>query len=104
MSTQLEGKAPKVAVAEASMDGASDMRRPSSPRGTSSELPRVVRQQGMGMWEQTKSNNLHRTQKNKIRKTTNDNAQHYQMYPKSRNGEKPGITKFLKSVTERREM
>lgn len=66
MSTRLEGKAPKVAVAEASMDGASDMRRPSSPRGTSSELPRVVRQQCMGMWEQTKSNNLHQTQKTKL--------------------------------------
>ena len=66
MSTQLEGKAPKVAVAEAPMGGASGKRRPSSPRGTSSELPRVVRERGMGMWEQTKSNNLHRTRKTKL--------------------------------------
>lgn len=91
MSTRLEGKAPKVAVAEAPKGGASGMRRPSSPRGTSSELPRVVRQQGTGMWEQTKSNNLHQTPKTKIRNTTNDNAQRYQIYPRSRNDEKPGM-------------
>lgn len=66
MSTRLEGKAPKVAVAEAPKGGASCMRRPSSPRGTSSEPPRVVRQQGTGMWEQTKSNNLHQTPKTKL--------------------------------------
>lgn len=65
MSTQLEGKAPMVAFAEAPKGAASGMRRPSSPRGTSSEQPWVVRQQGMGKKEQTKSNNLHQTPKTK---------------------------------------
>lgn len=63
MSTQLEGKAPKVVVAAASKGEASGMRKPSSPRGTSSELPRVARQRDMGMREETKQNNLHETPK-----------------------------------------